>query len=55
MSDKYKMHEEEKAYFLTLTVVGWIDVFTRKNHKLTIVKSISTAKNIRAWKFSAGV
>jgi REP element-mobilizing transposase RayT len=32
MSDKYKMHEQEKAYFLTMSVVGWIDVFTRRNH-----------------------
>lgn len=34
MSDKYKMRENEKAYFVTLTVVDWLDVFTRKNHKL---------------------
>ena len=40
MSDKYKMHETEKAYFLTMTVVGWIDVFTRKSHKLAIVNSL---------------
>jgi REP element-mobilizing transposase RayT len=40
MSDKYKMHEQEKAYFLTMTVVGWIDVFTRKNHKFAIVDSL---------------
>jgi hypothetical protein len=31
MSDKYKMRENEKAYFVTLTVVDWVDVFTRKN------------------------
>ncbi len=40
MSDKYKIRDQEKAYFLTLTVVGWIDVFTRKNHKITITKSL---------------
>ncbi len=40
MSDKYKIHEKEKAYFVTMTVVGWIDVFTRKNHKMQIVKSL---------------
>lgn len=27
-------------YFLTMTVVEWIDVFTRLNHKLTIVDSL---------------
>ena len=40
MSDKYKMYEQDKSYFLTMTVVGWIDVFTRKNHKLAIVRSL---------------
>jgi len=40
MSSKYKIWDQGKAYFLTLTVVGWIDVFTRKNHKLTIIKSL---------------
>jgi REP element-mobilizing transposase RayT len=40
MSDKYKIWDQRKAYFLTLTVVGWIDVFTRKNHKLTVINSL---------------
>jgi REP element-mobilizing transposase RayT len=34
------MHEEDKAYFVTLTIVNWIDVFTQKNHKLVIVDSL---------------
>jgi REP element-mobilizing transposase RayT len=40
MSEKYKIHEHEKAYFITMTIVGWMDVFTRKNHKLLIVNSL---------------
>jgi len=40
MSEKYKMCEEGKAYFLTLTVVDWIDVFTRKSYKLLIVDAL---------------
>lgn len=40
MSDKYKLSEKEKAYFLTMTVVGWIDIFTHKNHKMKIVDSL---------------
>jgi REP element-mobilizing transposase RayT len=40
MSGKYKIWDQTKVYFLTLTVVGWIDVFTRKNHKMTIVESL---------------
>jgi putative transposase len=40
MSDKYKIAEHGKAYFVTLTVVGWVDVFTRKNHKMVIVDAL---------------
>lgn len=28
------------SYYLTLTVVGWIDVFTRRNHKDAIIESL---------------
>ncbi len=30
----------DKTYFLTLTVVGWIDVFSRKNHKDAFINSL---------------
>jgi len=40
MSEKYKIWDPDKAYFLTLTVVGWIDVFTRENYKLIIINSL---------------
>jgi putative transposase len=40
VSDKYKIANPDGAYFLTLTVVGWIDAFTRKNHKMIIVESL---------------
>ena len=32
--------KKKSTYFLTLTVVGWIDVFTRKNHKDLIIQSL---------------
>ena len=40
MSDAYKMYEFDKAYFITLTVVDWVDVFTKKNHKLKIIGAL---------------
>ena len=40
MSDNYKIYDADKAYFVTLTVAGWIDVFTRKNHKQLLVESL---------------
>ena len=33
MSTKYKATATEEAYFITITTVGWIDVFTRLNQK----------------------
>ena len=32
--------KSDKAYYITLTVVGWVDVFTRKNHRDTIIDSL---------------
>ncbi len=40
MSDQYKIQENDKAYFLTITTVGWVDIFTRKNHKMAIVDAL---------------
>ena len=40
MSTKYKATEIDKAYFMTITTVGWIDVFTRLNQKYVIIHSL---------------
>lgn len=40
MSEKYKISETDKPYFLTTTVIGWIDLFTRKELKLSIVNAL---------------
>ncbi|MEZ4924398.1 MAG: transposase [Crocinitomicaceae bacterium] len=32
--------KNNSSYFLTLTVVDWIDVFTRKNHKDALIESL---------------
>ena len=39
MGFHYRINEG-KAHFITMTVVDWIDVFTRKNHKMAIVESL---------------
>ena len=36
MSRKYKATTTEEAYFITITAVGWIDIFTRLNQKHVI-------------------
>lgn len=40
MSEKYKIFDDLKAYFVTLTVVDWVDVFIRKAYKLKIIESL---------------
>ena len=35
----------DKAYFLTLTVVAWVDVFTRKNHRDALIDSFKYCQN----------
>jgi|GEM_PF-2045608 len=33
LSERYKFHDHEGSYFVTCTVVHWIDLFTRKHLK----------------------
>jgi putative transposase len=40
MSDQYKIANSEGVYFLTTTVVDWIDVFTRKEHALIVMNAL---------------
>ena len=40
MSTKYKATTTEDAYFITITTVGWIDIFTRLNQKYNIINSL---------------
>lgn len=40
MSTKYKAIEPDAAYFITITVVGWIDVFTRLRQKYIIINAL---------------
>lgn len=52
--DRYFIKDQESIYFLTLTVVGWLDVFTRIEYKQTIVDSLKYCQkekglNIHAW------
>ena len=40
MSTKYKAKNNDKAHFITITTVEWIDVFTRLNQKVAIIDSL---------------
>jgi REP element-mobilizing transposase RayT len=40
MSTKYKATTTEDAYFITITVVGWIDIFTRLSQKNVLINAL---------------
>jgi hypothetical protein len=39
MSTKYKATTDE-AFFITMTTVGWVDVFTRLNQQYVIINAL---------------
>lgn len=40
-ADNYFINEQNALYYLTFTVVDWVDVFTRKEYKVVIVDSLN--------------
>jgi REP element-mobilizing transposase RayT len=40
MSEKYKIQDQEQLYFITFAVVGWIDVFTRRQYCDLLIESL---------------
>lgn len=43
--DRYLISDENAVYFLTFTVVGWIDVFTKRSYKIELVNSLNYCIN----------
>ena len=39
--DRYKIQDQQGLYFLTPTIIHWIDVFTRKEYRDIIVDSLN--------------
>lgn len=55
MSHKYKVRDPEKAYFVTITTVDWVDLFTRLNHKQTIIESLKHCQQTKGLEIYAWV
>ncbi|MEQ8424818.1 MAG: transposase, partial [Cyclobacteriaceae bacterium] len=54
MSEKYKFRDLNGIYFITLTIVGWVDLFTRSELKNVIIDSLKYCQQqkglvIHAW------
>jgi putative transposase len=52
MSDKYKI-QENGLHFVTLTVVGWIDIFTRSAYSDEIIKNLNHCIKEKGLRISA--
>ncbi|WP_317043696.1 hypothetical protein [Cellulophaga tyrosinoxydans] len=40
MKEGYIIREQDKAHFITATVVDWIDVFTRQRYNDILINSL---------------
>lgn len=40
MSEKYKVRDQSRQYFITFATAGWVDVFTRREYKDMLLDSI---------------
>uniref|UniRef100_UPI004048CAF1 REP-associated tyrosine transposase n=1 Tax=Flavobacterium sp. TaxID=239 RepID=UPI004048CAF1 len=41
MKEGYVIRDQDKAHFITATVVDWIDVFTRQNYRDSVVECLN--------------
>ena len=55
MSGKYKTGEAAIAHFVTCTVVGWVDVFSRELYKEIVIKSLAYCQKEKGMKLFAYV
>jgi len=53
MSRKYRIGDQRHAHFVTLTVLHWIDFFSRDEYRQVIVKSIQYCHIIKDLKYMA--
>ena len=53
MSGKYKFSDPDGLYFVTLTIIHWIDLFTRYDYKDMIVGSLKYCQSHKGLKIHA--
>ncbi|HET6528385.1 MAG TPA: transposase [Balneolaceae bacterium] len=41
MSRKYKIYDQNRPYFITSTIVNWIDLFTRNEYRNVLIESLN--------------
>ncbi|WP_145857221.1 REP-associated tyrosine transposase [Pedobacter suwonensis] len=53
MSDQYQARDPEGIYFLTFTIVDWVDIFTRISYKEIIINSLKYCQSNKGLKLYA--
>jgi len=51
MSRKYKIHNQSSIYFVTFTVIDWIDVFIRDEYRSVVLTASGIARKTKVLKF----
>ena len=51
MSRNYKLYNPEALYFVSFTVVGWLNIFTRNEYKDLLLESLEFCQDKKEWKF----
>jgi REP element-mobilizing transposase RayT len=55
VADAYQIKNQKGLYFLTLQVVGWVDIFTRKSYRDIIIDSFVYCRKSKGLKVYAYV
>lgn len=53
--DRYHISDQQQTYFITCTIVKWVDIFTRYECKEIIVDSLNYCINIKGLKLNGWV
>ena len=52
-SENYRIAKQDAVYFLTFTVVEWVDVFTRQSYRSIIAESLDYCRKHKGLKLNA--
>ena len=55
MSEKYKVRNPNALHFITITIVGWIDLFIRRDYKDIVLESLKFCQKEKGLKIYAWV
>ena len=55
MSSRYKVHDDQMPYFVTSTVIGWIDALSREVYKEIVCKSLKHCMDEKGLRLHAWV